>query len=51
MTTYYVRPMGDGTFRVRRGSELVTVLGDWQIVERTLGVLSDADISWKWEDA
>lgn len=51
MTTYYIRPMGDGTFRVRHGSELVTVLGDWSSVHRTLNVLSDVPISWKWEDA
>jgi hypothetical protein len=51
MTTYYIRPMGDGTFRVRHGSELVTVFGDWSVMDESIRVASAAGISWEWEDA
>ena len=33
MTTYYIRPMGDGTFRVRYGLELVRRLGSSELRE------------------
>jgi hypothetical protein len=50
MTTYYVQPMGDGTFRIRHGSELVAAFGEWTSVAAALGVVSDVGISWEWED-
>lgn len=51
MTTYYMRPMADGTFRIRHGSELVAAFGEWTSVAAALRVIDAESISWEWEDA
>ena len=50
MTTYYVRPMGDGTFHVRHGSRIVAAFGEWTTVARALDVMDAESITWEWED-